>query len=166
MQQQQHWGYAFYTSSGRLKFAYVTNPVPPETRRMTNKLYSQERSCFRFYYTSGTPHARHIRVHFELWGRPFHSSLLASIFILVLLWKEFISHSFVVTFHLSHSSGSPPVFYPAGDGCWIHLNVGCSASIYSPPLVSLNDKFRLIHLRQESAVSAFQFHYTFTKQKF
>ena len=38
----------FYTGSGWPKFAYVTNPVPPETRRMTNKLRSQWHSCFRF----------------------------------------------------------------------------------------------------------------------
>ena len=97
---------------------HVTNPVPPETRCVTYKVYSQGHSCFRFFYTSGTPHAKYIRTHFELWGRPFHSSFLVSFFLpsflpsflLLLLWKEFNSHSFVVTFHFSHSFGSLPAF--------------------------------------------------------
>ena len=38
-----------------------------------------------FFYTSGTPHARHIRARFELWGKPFRSSLLASFFFFFLL---------------------------------------------------------------------------------
>ena len=38
----------FYTGSGWLKFAYVTNPIPPETKYVTYKLHSQRRSCFRF----------------------------------------------------------------------------------------------------------------------
>ena len=33
------------------------------------------------FYTSGTPHARHNCARFELWGRPFYSSLLASFFL-------------------------------------------------------------------------------------
>ena len=92
-----------------------------------------------FFYTSGTSHTRHIHGLFELWGRPFRSSLLASFFLfsflpsflLVLLWKEFIPYSFVVTFHFSCLSISPPVFHPAGDGCWIRVNISCSACIYS-----------------------------------
>ena len=66
----------FYTSSSWPKFAYVANPVPPETRRVTYKLLSQRRSCFCFLYTSGTIRARHIRAILELWGWPFYSSLL------------------------------------------------------------------------------------------
>ena len=85
-------------------------------------------------------------------------------FLLVLLWKEFNSHSFIVTFHLSCSICSPPVFYPAVDICWIHVNVRCSASIYSIPLtVSLNDEPRVAHWRQLSVVSAFQFHYIWVR---
>ena len=113
------------------------------------------------------PHARHICASFELWGRQFCSSLLASFFLLVLLWKEFNSHIFIVTFHFSHSFSSPPVFYPAGDGCWIHVNVGCSACIYSMPLiVSLNDKPRLAHPRWQSVGSVFQFHYNIEKIRY
>ena len=88
--------------------------------------------------------------------------LLLSFFLLVLLWKEFNPYSFVVTFHFSHSFGSPPVFffYPAMDSCWIHVNIGCSACIYSMlHTVSLNDKPRLAHQMQQSAGSAFQLHY-------
>ena len=78
----------------------------------------------------------------------------------MLLWKEFNSHRFFVTFHFSHLLSSPPVFYPAVDSCWIHVNVSCSACIYCTPLVvSLNDEPRLAHQRQQSADSAFQFHY-------
>ena len=97
-------------------------------------------------------------LNFELGHFACHF-LLLSFFLLMLLWKEFIPHSFVVTFHFSRS-GSPPVFYPAGDGCWIHVKIGCSACIYSIPLVvSLNDEPRLAHRRQQSVGSAFQFHY-------
>ena len=38
----------FYTGSGWPKFAYVTNPVTPETRCVTYKLRSQQRSHFCF----------------------------------------------------------------------------------------------------------------------
>ena len=58
-----------------------------------------------FFYTFGTLHARHIHTIFELWGRPFCSLLLVSFF----RWKEFNSHSVVVTFHFSCSLSSPPV---------------------------------------------------------
>ena len=77
--------------------------------------------------------------------------LLLSFFFLVLLWEEFNPHSFVVTFHFSHLSGSPPVYYPAKDSCWIHVNVSCSACINITPLiVSLNDEPQLAHQRQNS----------------
>ena len=115
-----------------------------------------------FFYTSGTLYARQIHACFKLWGRPFCLSLLASFFPLVLLWKEFNSHSFIVTFHFSCSFGWPPVFYPAGASCWIHINIGCSTCIYSTPLVvSLNNELRLAHRRQQSVGSAFQFRYIF-----
>ena len=85
---------------------------------------------------------------------------LASFFLLVLQWKEFNSHGFVLTFHFSCSLGSPPVFYPDRDGCWIHINVGYSACIYSMPLiVSINDEPWLAHWGHQSAGSTFQFHY-------
>ena len=95
-------------------------------------------------------------------ARHFLFAFFLPSFLLVLLWKEFNPYSFVVTFHFSHSSGSPPVFfYPAGDGCWIHVNVGCSACIYNMLfIVSLNDEPRLAHRRKQSAGSAFQFHYS------
>ena len=47
-------------------------------------------------------------------------------FLLVLLWKEFDPHSFVVAFHFSRSFGSPPVFILPSRGrlldsrkCWL-----------------------------------------------
>ena len=162
-QQMPHPIMLFYTGSARPKFAYVTNLVPPETRRVTYKLHCQWRSCNRFsilpvLYTQDTfvPFS-----NFEVCSFAHHF-LFVSFFLSVLLWKEFNSHSFVLTFHFSRSLGSPPdFFYPAMVGCWIHVNVSCSACIYSIPLViSLNDKLRLAHRRQHSAGSAFQFHYT------
>ena len=147
--------YFFYTSFGWPKFAYVANPIPPETRCMTYKLHSQQRSPFHFsilpvLYTQDTfaPFS-----NFEV-GHFAHHFLFLS----VLLWKEFNSHSFVVTFHLSCA---PPVFYSAVDDCWVYVNVGCSPYIHSTPLtVSLNNEPQLAHRRQQSVGSAFQFHYT------
>ena len=77
IQWQRCWDYSFYTISGWLKFAYVTNPVPLKMRRITYKLHSQGHSCFCFcfFYTLGIPHTRHICTRFELWSRPFHLSL-------------------------------------------------------------------------------------------
>ena len=90
----------------------------------------------------------------------FTHHLLLSFFLLVLLWKEFNPHGIIVTFHFSCSSSSLLVFYPARDGCWIHVNIGCSAHIYSTSLiVSSNNKPWLAHQKQQSVGSAFQFHY-------
>ena len=61
----------FYTGSGWLKFAYVANAVPPETRHVTYKTALPTTLVLPFFYTSGTLHARHIRAIFELLGRPF-----------------------------------------------------------------------------------------------
>ena len=92
-----------------------------------------------FRYSTHKTHSRHFRTL-----RLAILLVTSCFFHLVLLWKEFNSHSFVVTFHFSCS---PPVFYPAVDDCWIHVNIGCSACIYSISLVvSLNDEFRLAHL--------------------
>ena len=101
-------------------------------------------------------------LNFELGHFTCHF-LLLSFFLLVLLWKELNPHNFVVTFHFSHSFGSPPVFYPAGDGCWIDINVDCYACLYSMPLiVSLNNEPQLAHQKQQSVGSAFQFYKTLT----
>ena len=54
-------------------------PTGDETRDL--QIAPQGRSCFHFFYTSGTPHTRHIYACFELLGRPFRSSLLASFFL-------------------------------------------------------------------------------------
>ena len=161
MQRQQCWDDSFYTSFGWSKFAYVINPIPPQTRRVTFKLHSQGRfSILPVLYTQDT---FTLVLNFEVDHFVRHF-LLLSVFLLVLLWKEFNSQNFIVTFHFTRSFGSPPVFYPAGDGCWIHVNAGCSAFIYSLPLiVSLNDEPRLAHRRQQSAVSAFQFHNSLIK---
>ena len=159
---KQCWDYSFYTSSGWPKFTYITKPVPPETRCVTYKCPPKEAHASIFFFTSGTPHARHIHAHFELWGRPFPSSLLAS-FCLSSCWCCYERNS-IHTASLSHFIFLiRPVhhlfFYLAGGSCWIHVNVSCSACIYSTLLVSLNDKPHLAHRRQQSVGSAFQFHY-------
>ena len=107
-----------------------------------------------FFYTSGTPHARHIHTCFELWGRPFRSSLLASFFLLVLLWKEFIPLSFVVTFHLSRLFGSPPFFFLIQPGTVIRFKhrLFC-LHIQQPLVVSLNNETWLAYQRQQSVGS-------------
>ena len=62
-----------------------------------------------FFYTSDILHMRHICAILELWGRPFWSSLLVSVFQCCYA-RNINSHSFVVTFHFFCSLGSPPVF--------------------------------------------------------
>ena len=158
-QQQQCWDYSFYTSSGWPKFAYVTNPVPPEIRSVTYKLHFQGHSCFRFFLSS-TLHARHIHACFELWGRPFRLSLIACFFLPSCLpfgvaMKGIQSTPFIFLICFAH------YLFLSSRGCLLDsLNIGCSACIYSMSLVSLNDKLRLAHQRQQSVSSAFQFHYT------
>ena len=63
---------------------------------------------FFFFYISGTPHAKHIRACFELWGRPFRSSLFASFFLPLGFCYErnsihtaLLSH-FISLVHLAH----------------------------------------------------------------
>ena len=74
-------------------------PSPHRWDAWPTNCTSKDDHASTFLYTSSTLHARYIHARFELWGRPFCLSLLASFFLLVLLWKEFIPHSFVVTFH-------------------------------------------------------------------
>ena len=125
MQQQQCWDYAFYTSSGWPKFTYVTNDRP--TRDETRNLQIGLPRTLMLLFISILP-ALHMQDTFTLVsnfevGHFARHFLLISFFLLMLLWKEFNQHSFVVTFHFSRSSGSPPVFYPAGDGCCILINI-------------------------------------------
>ena len=145
-QQQQCEDYSFMQISASQNW-YMSQTLSHQRQNMwpTNcKLKDAHASVF-FLYTSGTPHTRHICACFGLWGRPVCLSLLASFF-----WCYYERNLIHIAL-LSHF-----VFYPARDGCWIHINVGCSACIYSMPLVvSLN------HRRQQSAGSAFQFHYAF-----
>ena len=83
-QQQQRWDYSFHTSSGWPKFAYVTNPVPPETRHVTNKLRSQGRSRFRlflcFRHSTSKTHSR------SFWTLRKVISLVTSCFFLSSFW--------------------------------------------------------------------------------
>ena len=124
----------FYTGSGWPKFAYVSNPVPPETRRVTYKLLSQWRSCFLFFFTSGTPHTR------QFMFLSFGVAMKGIQFTQLRCHISFLSFTWLTT-----------CFYPAVDGCWIHVNVGCSACLYSTPfVVSLNDEHRLAHRKQQS----------------
>ena len=97
---------------------------------------------------------------------PFARHFLLLSFFLSFFWccyERNSIHTASMSFYFSRSSGSPSVFHPAGDGCWIHVNVGCSACIYSTPLfIFLNDEPRLAHRRQQSVGSVFQFHYRIT----
>ena len=54
---------------------------------------------------------------------------------------------------LVHSVHHLFYFYPAVYDCWIHVNDS------TPHVVSLNDESQLARRRQQSAGSAFQFHY-------
>ena len=113
----------------------------------------------QFFCTSGTLHIRHIHTIFELLGRPFCLSLLVSFFRCCYernsIHTALLSH-FLFLIHSVHHL----FFYPAMDDCWIHVNVGCSAYIYSMRLiVPLNDEPWLAHRRQQSVGSNFQFHY-------
>ena len=116
-QKQQYLDYSFYTSSDWLKFAYVTNPVPPETRCMTYKLHSQRHMLpfFSILLALHTQDTFTLVLNFEV-GHFTCLFLLLSFFLLVLLWKEFLPHSFMVTFHFSCSPGSPPVLFSFGQG--------------------------------------------------
>ena len=107
-----------------------------------------------FFYTLGTPHTRYIHTHFELWGRPFCSSLLASFFLP--FWCYYERNSF----HTALLSHFISLIHPAKDCCWIHVNVSSSACIYSMSfIISLNNEPHLAYCRQQSAVSTFQVHY-------
>ena len=90
--------------------------------------------------------------------------LLLSVFLLVLLWKEFIPHSFVVTFHFSHSSGSPPVFLSS----WGQLLDSCKHRLFCLHIQHATCLFEWRNpVSSSEAVvcgsvvcgSAFQFHY-------
>ena len=72
------------------------------------------------FNTSGIPHARHVHAHFELWGRPFCSSLLASFFLHSFIHFDVAMKGIYSTqlhCHISFLSfiWLTPVFYPAGD---------------------------------------------------
>ena len=68
-----------------------------------------------FFYTSGTPHGRHFCTCLELWGRPFHSSLLSFSLPSFLPFKVAMKgiQSTQLCCYISFFSrlfGSPPVF--------------------------------------------------------
>ena len=131
-------------------------PTRDETRGL--KIAPSTTLIIPFFNSSGTLHARHIRAIFELWGRPFYSSLLVSFFDVAMKGIQFTQ----IRGHFSFLSFTRPTtcfFYPAVDGRWIHVNFSCSTCIYSNFLVvSLNDEPWLAHRRQQSAGSAFQFY--------
>ena len=96
--------------------------------------FSKEAHASGFLYTSGSPHARHIRAHFELWGRPFRSSLLASFFFFpfgVAMKEVQSTQLFCHILFLSFVRLTTCFYYPAVDGYWIYVNVSCSVCIYS-----------------------------------
>ena len=140
-QPQQYWDYSFLYQFWLVEICICHKPRP--TRDKTRDLqialpWTLMLLFFSILLALLTQDTFVLVLNFEFGHFACHF-LLLSFFLLVLLWKEFIPHSFVVTFHFSRSPSSPPVLYPARDGCWIHVNIGCSACIYSVPLVvSLN----------------------------
>ena len=113
-----------------------------------------------FFYSSGTLHAKDIRTSFELWGRPFCSSLPVSFFRYCYernsIHTASLSHFISLVHSAHHLFFFVCFFYPTMDGCWIHVNVDCSTCLYNMSLiVSLNDEPLLVHQRQQSAGSAF-----------
>ena len=166
LQQQQCWDYSFYTSSGRQKFAcYKPCPTRDETHNLQIVLPRMLMLLvFSILPALHTQDTFVLILNFDVDHFAHHFLLLSFFlpsFLLVLLWKEFNPHSFVVTFHFSHLFSSPPVFfYPVEDGCWIHVNISCSGCICSMlRIVFLNDEPWLSYQRQQSTGSASQFHY-------
>ena len=144
-QQQQCWDYSFYTCSGWQKFSYVTITNPPETRRVTYKLHPQERSCFVFFYTFGTPHTRHIHgCHFFLFS-----------FFLLSFWCCYERNSF----HTALLSHFISLVHPAHHLFFLSSREWLLDS-HKCRLHATNDEPQLAHWRQQSVGSAFQFHYT------
>ena len=147
-QPQQCWDYSFYTSSGWPEFVYVTNPCPTGDGTCDLQITLPRTLMLPFFSILLALHMQDTFVlilNFEV-GHFARHFLFLSFSLLVLLWKGFNPHSFIVTFHFSRSSGSSPVFF-----------------LYSTPLISLNNKPQLAHRRQHSAGSAFQFPYRNTK---
>ena len=113
-----------------------------------------------FFYTSGTPHARHICTHFELWGRPFCWLLLASFFLPFGVAMKGIQ-SLQLRCHISFLS------FVWLTTCFLSsqeqlLNshkhqLFCLHIQHATRCLSLNDKPQLAYQRQQSVGSAFQF---------
>ena len=92
---------------------------------------------------------------FDFYTRSAILLITSCFFLLVLLWKEFNSHNFIVTFHLSFT-GSPLVLF-LSSRVWL-LNLR-KRQHSTPLVVSLNDESQLARQSQQSVGSAFQFHY-------
>ena len=146
------------TPSYQRQEAWPTNCTPKDAHAFVFCFF-----LFFFSNTSGTPHARHIRARFELWGGAI--SIVTSCFFLsfgvFMKGIQFTQLCYYISFlSFVRLTICFCFFYAAGDGCWIHVYVSCSACIYGMLLVvSLNDEPRLTHRRQQSVGSAFQFHY-------
>ena len=115
-----------YTGFGRLQFAYVANPVPPETRRMTYKLHSQRRLHFRFFilqvlYTQdtfapfGNFQVSHFARHFLFLS--FGVAMKGIQFTKLRCHISFLSFTRFITCFFCF------FFCPAEDDCWFHVNV-------------------------------------------
>ena len=114
-----------------------------------------------FFYTSGTlPSKIHSR---QLRGKPFCSSLLVSFFRCCYERNSIRTASLSHFISLVHSAHHLFFFFSSSRG---RLLDSCSACIYSASLVvSLNNEPQLAHQRQQSAGSAFQFHYNNLKKE-
>ena len=113
-----------------VEICICNKPIPPEMRPMTYKLHSPRKLIVPFF--SILP-ALHMQDRFTLVTSWF---FLSSFFPFGVAMKRIQFTQ--LHCHISFlSSGSPPIFYPAGNGCWIHVNISCSACIYTACHLSL-----------------------------
>ena len=114
--QQQCWDYSLLYQFwlAEICICHKPRPIRDETCNLQITLPRTLMLPFFIYFWHSTCkiHWRLV-LNFEV-GHFAHHFLLLSFFFLVLLSKEFIPHSFVVTFYFSHSFGSPPVFIQPG----------------------------------------------------
>ena len=113
-----------------------------------------------FFYTSGTLHTRHIHASFELWGRPFCSSLLVSFF--QCCYERNSIHTISLSHFISLVRSAPHLFFffLSSRG---RLLDSRKRRLFPPHIqhalvVSLNDEPRLAHQRQQ--LRALPFHFT------
>ena len=113
-----------------------------------------------FFHTYGALHVRHIHAIFKLWGRPFCSSLLC-LFLSFFVAMKGIQFT-KLHCHISFFSFTRFTTCFLSSCGWLLNSCKCRLfclHIQQAIRFSLNNESRLAHRRQQSAGSAFQFHY-------